>query len=176
MFGGIAEDVVLDHELSRPHGDIDIMVHRDELSQRERQCELLGFIDFEVYYEPILDRPLVLGGHKGSLNLELAICDKDGHDYYCTVIDDTGDLCSIYLPVDSFAHPVSLIEGTPIRTLSPLALYQIRAGLDITKSFGDLRPKDLVTQRRLKTAFFGGQAEAALRPRIEKFGPAEQQQ
>lgn len=71
VFGGIAEDALLDHELSRPHSDIDVMVLRDELSQRLRQCETLGFNDFEVYYEPIPDRALVLGEHSSGLNLEL---------------------------------------------------------------------------------------------------------
>jgi len=175
VFGGIAEDVLLDHELSRPHGDIDIMVLRDELAQRKRQCELLGFIDFEVYYEPIRGKPLVLGGHERSLNLELTLCDKDGHDYYCTDIDDSGDLRKIYLPDDSFGHPPTLIEGTPIHTLSPRALYQIRAALDVTRSFGGFRPKDVAAQRRLKTALLGDQTEAALRPRIEKFSSAKQQ-
>jgi hypothetical protein len=73
VFGGIAEDALLDHQLSRPHSDIDVMVLRDELSQRLVQCETLGFKGFEVYYEPIRDKPLVLGGRKGSLNLELGI-------------------------------------------------------------------------------------------------------
>jgi hypothetical protein len=68
VFGGIAEDILLDRELSRPHGDIDIMVLRDELTQRKRQRELLGFVDFEAYYEPIRGKPLVLGGHERSLS------------------------------------------------------------------------------------------------------------
>lgn len=167
VFGGIAEDALLDHELSRPHSDIDVMVLRDELSQRLGQCEALGFNGFEAYYEPIRDKPLVLGGHRGSLNLELGILDRDERGHYFTVTDRAGDLYRIYLPDDLFTYPVTLIEGTPIRTLSPLALYQVRAGLDITRTFGGLRPKDIAPQRRLRTVFLADRAEAALRPRIE---------
>jgi hypothetical protein len=172
VFGGIAEDALLYHELSRPHSDIDVMVLRGELGQRLRQCEALGFDGFEVYYEPVPGRPLVLGGHRGSLNLELGILDKDGHNHYFTVADEAGGLYNIYLPDGSFACPVTRIGGRPIQTLSPLALYQIRAGLDITRTFGGLRTKDIAAQRRLKAAFLADRAEEALRPRIERFGRA----
>ncbi len=94
--------------------------------------------------------------------------DTDDHGHYFAVVDEAGNLCNVYLPDELFTYPVNLIEGTPIHTLSPLALYQIRAGLGITRSFGGLRPKDMAVQRRLRTAFFAYQAEAALRPRIER--------
>lgn len=175
VFGGIAEDALLDSKLSRPHGDIDIMVLRAELSQRKEQCEQLGFSNLEVYYEPIGGRPLVLGGQEGGLNLELGVCDRYGDAHYFSVIDEAGDLCRIYAPDDIFAHAATVIEGTQIHTVSPLALYQIRAGLGITKSFGPPRSRDLAAQRRLRTNLLADHAEAALRPRIEKLSSAEQQ-
>jgi hypothetical protein len=144
------------------------MVLRDELGQRLSQCEALGFDGFEVYYEPIRGRPLVLGGHRGGLNLELGILDRDGRGHYFTVADEAGERYNIYLPDGSFAYPVTRIEGRPIQTLSPLALYQLRAGLDITRTFGGMRPKDIAPQRRLRAAFLADQAEEALRPRTEK--------
>jgi hypothetical protein len=58
VFGGVAEDALLDRRLSRPHADVDVMVARDELDQRKRQCDALGFRDFEVNYEAIRGRPL----------------------------------------------------------------------------------------------------------------------
>jgi len=167
VFGGIAEDALLDHQLSRPHSDIDVMVVRDELNERLGQCEALGFDGFEVFYEPIRDRPLVLGGHSGSLNLELGILDKDGAGPYFTVTDSAGELYRIKLPSDLFAYPATMIEDTPIHTLSPLALYQIRAGLDTAKTFGGLRPKDIAPQRRLRSVFLADRPHAALGPEIE---------
>jgi hypothetical protein len=175
VFGGVAEDALLDHKVSRPYADIDVMVLRDELGQRKSQCEALGFRDFEVNYEAIRGRPLVLGARVGSLNLELGVCDKDADGKYFTVIDEAGNLCNIRAPDDLFAYPVTSIEGTPIHTISPLALYQIREGLGITRSFGPLRPKDLAVQRRLKSAFFADHAEDTLKPRIEKLSSPERQ-
>jgi hypothetical protein len=170
VFGGIAEDALLDHEFSRPHSDIDVMVLRGELGRRLRQCEALGFDHFEAYYEPIPGRPSVLGGHRGGLNLEVGILDRDGRDRYLTVAAETGDLCNVYLPDDAFAYPVAWTEGRPIQTLSSLALYQIRAGLGVTGTFGGLCPKDIAAQRRLRAAFLADRAEEAPRPRFERLG------
>ena len=173
VFGGVAEDALLDHRLSRPHADVDVLVARDELGQRMRQCDPLGFHDFEVNYEAIRGKPLALSAQAGDLYLELGVCDSDADGYYFAVIDQGGDLCNIRVPDDLFAYPATLIEGTPVHTISPLALYQIREGLGITGSFGSLRPKDLAVQRRLKSAFLAGHTEERLRPRIEKLGPPE---
>jgi hypothetical protein len=101
------------------------------------------------------------------------VCDSDADGYYFAVVDRAGDLCNICVSDDLFAYPATLIEGTPVHTISPLALYQIREGLGITGSFGPLRPKDLAVQRRLKSAFLADHAEEELRPRIEKLGPPE---
>ena len=173
VFGGVAEDALLDRGLSRPHADIDLMVLRDELGQRTRQCEALGFRDFEVNYQAIRGRPLALGARAGDLYLELGVCDNDADGSYFTVIDDTGDLCNIRVPDDLFAYPATPINDTLIHTISPLALYQIREGLGITRAFGPLRTKDLAVQRRLRSAFFANLAEETLKPRIEKLGSPE---
>ena len=173
VFGGVAEDALLDRRLSRPHADVDVMVARDELGQRMRQCDAIGFRDFEVNYEAIRGRPLVLSAQAGELYLELGVCDSDTDGYYFAVIDQASHLCNIRVTEDLFAYPATLIEGTPVHTISPLALYQIREGLGITGSFGALRPKDLAVQHRLKSAFLADHAEEKLRPRIERLGPAE---
>jgi hypothetical protein len=173
VFGGVAEDALLDRRLSRPHADVDVMVAREELGQRMRQCDALGFRDFEVNYEAIRGSPLALGAQAGELYLELGVCDNDADGYYFAVIDQAGDLCNIRVPDDVFAYPATLIEGTPVHTISPLALYQIREGLGITGSFGPLRPKDLAVQRRLKSAFLADHTEEKLRPGIEKLGPPD---
>ena len=52
IFGGIAEAVLLDRALSPAHGDVDVLIRRDELESRTAQLAEHGFHDFAVHYEP----------------------------------------------------------------------------------------------------------------------------
>lgn len=167
IFGGIAETVLLDHELRPSHGDVDVVTRRDELKLRTEQLDELGFHDFAVYYEPRPGRPLVLGSSRDDLALELNLLDHDptGSPYFAVLTED-GPV-SISVPANLFDWPPTIIDGVPIRTLSPLALIQIRAGLTTTGVFGPPRlGKDDAQQARLIEAFFPDASEEALKPRI----------
>jgi hypothetical protein len=167
IFGGIAETVLLDGGLRPSHGDVDILIRRDEFELRTGQLGELGFHDFAVYYEPRPARPLVLGSSRDDVAVELNMLDHDaaGSPYFA-VRTEEGPV-SISVPGDLFDWPATIIDGVPIRTLSPLALIQIRAGLTATRVFGPLRPgKDDVQQARLIEAFFPDVSEESLKPRI----------
>jgi hypothetical protein len=167
IFGGIAEEVLLDGELSSSHGDVDVLTRREQLKLQTEQLAELGFRDFAVHYEPIPRRPLVLGSSRGDLVLELNLLDYDemGDPYFVVRIED-GPV-AISLPSDLLSWPPTIIDGVPIRTLSPLALVQIRAGLTATGVFGPPRPgKDGARQTRLIQAFFPDRDEEPLEPRI----------
>lgn len=71
----------------------------------------------------------------------------------------------VWLPPDAFAHPPSVLEGVRVRTLSPRALYHIRAG--VAETFGGFRPKERVSQAALRRRFFPEAAEADLAPDLE---------
>ncbi|MGH2539899.1 MAG: hypothetical protein ACRDGK_05220, partial [Actinomycetota bacterium] len=68
---------------------------------------------------------------------------------------------------DMFSWPPSELEGVDVRTISPLALYQIRAGLAIVGSMGPLRPKDVISQAALRERFFPGVSDERLQPFVE---------
>ena len=71
------------------------------------------------------------------------------------------------MPRDLFDWPPTIIDGVQIRTLSPLALIQIRAGVTATGVFGPPRPgKDEARQTRLIHAFFPDASDESHRPRI----------
>jgi hypothetical protein len=74
----------------------------------------------------------------------------------------------VYLPEDTFQYPATTLEGVAIRTISPLALYQMRAAFAVTGSFGELRANDLATQDQLRKTFFASQDEGQLMPNIVK--------
>jgi hypothetical protein len=167
IFGGIAEKALLDGALGSSHGDIDVLVRRDEFELRTGQLGELGFHDFAVYYEPRPARPLVLGSARGDLALELNLLDHDetGSPYFA-VRTEQGPV-SISMPADLFDWPPTILDGVTIRTLSPLALIQIRAGLTATGVFGPPRSaKDDAHQARLVETFFPDASEESLRPRI----------
>lgn len=167
VFGGIAEEVLLDRALSPAHGDVDVLTTRDQLELRVTQLGELGFRDFVVYYEPLPGRPLVLGSSRGDLALELNLADRDetGNPFFVVATED-GPV-AIWVTQDLFDWPPTIIDGVPIRTLSPLALVQVRAGLTATGVFGPPRPgKDEAHQARLIQAFFPDRDESSLMPRI----------
>jgi hypothetical protein len=73
----------------------------------------------------------------------------------------------VLLPSDLYAHPPVRIEGIEIRTASPLALYQLRAGIASQGSFGPLSEQQLSTRAQLRETSFPNRSEAELLPRTE---------
>ena len=61
LFGGVAEEVLLDRAVNPLHGDVDVLIPRDQFELRTEQLGKLGFRDFAVFYEPLPGRPLVPG-------------------------------------------------------------------------------------------------------------------
>ena len=74
----------------------------------------------------------------------------------------------IFLPEDTFRYPATTIEGMAIQTISPLALYHLRAISAMTRSRGEKRTKDLAMQARLLQAFLADKDEQTLTPRFVK--------
>ena len=77
-------------------------------------------------------------------------------------------LVRISLPDDALRHPIGSIDGAPIRTVSPLALYQLREAFIHTGVFGPPRAKDRAAQARLRQELLIDIQETDLSPRIRK--------
>lgn len=165
IFGGIAEDALLHGRFSRPHEDVDVLVYREELDARVEQAHALGFHAFHVRMMPRPGRPLVVGAIAGGLNLEYVVFDRTPEGRVSFDIPVPAGMRRVWLPEGAFDHPPSEVEGVQVRTLSPLALYQIRAA--VAETFGGFRPKDRVTQAALRRRFFAGVEEAKLAPEVE---------
>lgn len=166
ILGGVAEDTLLHGCLTRPHGDLDVLVPREELEWRVEQGRALGFSDFYVRMEAREGLPLVVGAVEGDLNLEFIVIDRDdaGASYF-DIPTPTGTN-RVWLPADTFAREPTLLANVPARTVSPLALYQVRLGA--LETFGGFRPKDHLAQAALRERFFAGVPEERLAPRIER--------
>jgi hypothetical protein len=169
VFGGFAEDALLHGTVSRPHSDVDVLVVRRELEARLEQLGRLGFDRFETYYDIAPGKPLVLHGERGGLHLELGVFElrPDGRPFFEVYAAD-GTLCRVTLAADARRHPSTKLGGVSIRTVSPLAQYQIRAGLKAVGAFGALRPKDIRAQALLKQRYFTHRDGESLLPEIER--------
>lgn len=165
VFGGVAEDAVLDATLSLPHADLDVLVQRDELAERLLQAESLGFGSIAPHYEPLPGRPLVLGGSADGLDLELGVVDRDAVGFYFVTGSPDGRLRRVDVTDDLFDHPPLEIDGTTVHVVSPLGLYQMRDAFIRLGTFGSPRDRDVTRQSRLRE-LLGDVEEEELAPRV----------
>jgi len=167
VFGGIAEDALLDGSITRPHGDLDVLVARTTLRQHLEQLGALGFAEFDVLFESSPGVPLVLGARNAGLNVELGVYDELVPGIASFVLPTHPNAVRVSLAADTLTYPVASMNGVPIRTISPLALYQLRQAFVSTGVFGPPRDKDRVAQARLRKELLRDAPEADLSPMID---------
>ena len=147
LFGGVAEDAVLDGRLTRPHEDVDVLIGREDLPMRLEQVAELGYHDFETWLADSQGRPQVLHGVSNDVHLEISIFDDDSFEF--TAPD--GKRYVLHLPDGDVDDPPRTLDGVEVRTVSPLALFQAtRQGLIEIGAFGPPRPKDVAVHPRLR--------------------------
>jgi hypothetical protein len=175
LFGGYAEDALLAGRVTRSHADVDWMFPRREFELRLAQARTLGFTDFQTVAEAAPGEPSYLFTHSGDLQIDLGISDDiDGRDWACLnriAFDIDGAPAPagyrIALPADTYQHPPVMIEGIRVRVASPLALYQLRAGIAAQGSFGPLSERQHAAARQLRDAFFPDQPVTQLAPEVQ---------
>lgn len=165
IMGGFAEDALLHGRATRPHEDIDLVVLREDLDRIVDRAEALGFGDpWHLRIAVDRSRPLVFGSIVDGVNLEIIVFDRDEEGRVYWEKPTEHGFARLYLPDDAFEAAPSTLDGIEVRTVSPLALYQIRAG--VVDLFGGMRPKDTVSQAALRERYFVGASEDSLSPRI----------
>lgn len=176
FIGGYAEDALLAGAVTRPHGDLDWIFPRHELEDRLAQAAALGFEGFGTWGEAAPGEPFYLSALNGDLQLELGITDEADGEHVLRVhklfFDLDGEQAvvgyQVHLPSDLYTYPQVELEGIRIRTPSPLAMYQFRAGIASQGSFGPLSERQLSSMAQLRETFFPDRSEAELMPRIER--------
>ena len=168
FMGGYAEDALLFHRIVEQHADLDVLVVRRQLNQCWQQLAVLGLVGPADDLREAPGYPLVLGASKDMPKIELWVCTPEPGGGYS--FDAAGQPAPtrwrIFLPEDTFRYPATTMEGMAIQTISPLALYQLRAVSAMTRSSGEKRTKDLAMQERLLRAFLTEKDEQALMPRF----------
>ena len=169
IMGGLAEDALLNHRITRQHSDIDVLTLRNQLNQCLEQFRSLGFPAFEVYLEESPGNPFVLGADANDLHIEIGVGNLDPTSgSYSFEVDGhvPSSRYRVFLPEDTLAYPATTLEGIKIHTISPLALYQMRAAFAVTGSFGEMSPNAIATQELLRKTFLADQDEGKLMPKI----------
>ena len=166
LFGGVAEDVLMSGDLDKPHGDVDLLVRRSSLTSAKDQCEQLGFGSLQIFYEPRAGLPLVLGSSDGTFDIELGVSDEEHGEHFFVAGDSQGRLFRVSLPSDVYEYPPTVIDGLTIHTISPLALYQMRAAFGSLRTFGDLRARDIEAQAQLLSTFLSDSEPDSWQPQL----------
>jgi hypothetical protein len=175
FMGGYAEDALLAGRVTREHEDIDVVLPRTELELRFAQLAELGFGSWETIGEAAPGVPFYLAGRDGELKLDLGVGDEHNGEHWMQVhklsFTVSGEEAPagyrLRLPDDLFEQPLVELEGIAIKPLSPLALYQMRAGVAKRNSFGPLSERHLLTLARLREQFFPDRSEEELLPPSE---------
>lgn len=168
LFGGWAEDALLHGKPSRPHDDIDLLVPLHDLDAVVGQVEGLGFTDTRIKFQVEEDKPIVIAAYRDGIELELIVYQEDprGRAFFDLPVGE--ELRKMWLPDDAFTH-VARLGALAVRTMTPLALYQVR---EFSKDvFGGFRDKDRVTQASLKAKYFASTPESKLVPQVASSGP-----
>jgi hypothetical protein len=171
VFGGFADDAVLGGKTTRPHDDVDVLIKRADLAEHLKRFVEWGFPRFEIYFEVVPGSPLVYHSAADGIDLELGVYDElqSGRPSFVLPMDDR--LTRVTLSSDCFTHPVGRIDGVPIRTISPLALYQMRSAIMRTGVFGPPRPKDEAAQAHLVASLLADMPTETLEPDFSPYPP-----
>jgi hypothetical protein len=170
IMGGFAEDALLFHRITGQHADLDVLVIRPQLNRHLQQLTAFGLAESATSLEEGLRHPLILRAGGNSPDIEIWVSTLEPSGGYS--LDVGGQPPSsryrIFLPEDTFQYPATMIEGIAIQTVSPLALYQLRAISAMTRHVGAKRAKDLAMQEQLRQTFLTDQDERTLTPRLMK--------
>jgi hypothetical protein len=164
LMGGFAEDVLL-QDIQGEHADLDVLVVRLDLHRVLGPLSALGWRAAGGHDIP--GEPQVLLASVGDPPVELWACDPapGGYD-----LDLPGRAASsryrVTLPEDVFEHPATTIDGITLQTVSPLALYQLRAVSAMTRSAGARLERDLRMKERLRGAFLRDVDEGRMAPKL----------
>lgn len=176
LAGGFAEDALLHHGPSREHFDIDWFMMREDIADYTALAKSLGFKTFGTYGANVSGDPVYMSCTVDeSLWVDFVIADKDDGRIYIEfgkfLFDDPHvpplKPIRIYLDTKLFEYPRTEFDGFKVQTISPLALYQMRVGLHVNKTMGELREKDKVSMKALKERFFADNTDEELIPRTE---------
>jgi len=141
LIGGIAEDALLGHVISRQRADVDFLVEESSWETVQAQLEPLGAVGFEPRFVGPDGRALAFASHNDELEVEVWLCRPAFRG--CAVVlpgrdaaDGRRAFFELQLGADTFLFPAAVLEDVSVQTVSPLALTLLR--LTSAQTRGDL--------------------------------------
>jgi hypothetical protein len=180
FMGGYAEDALLAGTVTRPHGDVDLLLLRRDLDLRLEQLSQLRFESLETWGESAPGMPFYLYGKSGDVSLDIGVADLDDGQPYLDVYRLAFEIDGkpapagyrVYLPIGTFDHPAVEIDGISMKPADPLALYQLRIGIAGRGSFGELTERQRRSSQLLRERFLSDVPGEQLTPRVEPLDSA----
>jgi hypothetical protein len=138
----------------------------------------MGFKPCVIYGKTADGKPFYISCRdKNDVNVEVTIVDTDHKGrIYVEIAEFLNFDASrfpplkpfrLYFPTDTFKYPPIEFDGLKIQTISPLALYQYKAGMHVYRTFGEYRDKDIKSMQALKNRFFPDKNSEELTPKTE---------
>lgn len=176
FMGGYAEDALLAGRVTRAHEDVDVLIPREQQALLLAQLAELGFTDWETWGEAAPGVPFYLFGQNGELKIDVGIADESDGAYWIRVHrlaftvggEEAPAGYQVRLPDALFDQPSVELNGIALTPISPLALYQLRAGIAQKNSFGPLSERHLDMLARLRERFFPDRTQEELLPPVEQ--------
>lgn len=170
VMGGFAEEALLFHCITGQHADLDVLVMGHQLNQHLQQLAALGLTESAPSLAKVPGHPLILRASVDNPQIELWVSTLTPSGDYSFDVEGQPppSRYRIFLPEDTFHYPGTTIEGIAIQTVSPLALYQLRAVSAMTRHVGEKREKDLARQEQLRQTFLADRDERKLTPKLIK--------
>ncbi len=170
IMGGFAEDALLFHRITGQHADLDVLATRPQLHRQLPQLIVLGLAEPTTSLDEVSKHPLILSARENSPHIEIWVSTPEPSRGYSFEVDgqSPSNRFRIYLPEDTFHYPATMIEDIAIQTVSPLALYHLRAISAMTRHVGEKRAQDLAMQEQLRQTFLEDQDEQKLTPKLRQ--------
>lgn len=156
LVGGYADEALLTGKITREHHDVDLVTKRQHVEVVKIGYQNLGYHVEEVV-ETGAEKPYKLLLKKGNSEIDVAILNLDAETNQPYIdIKGEGERFRVLFTADTYDFPQQSLEGIEVRTLSPLALIQMKNTASIIGRF-EPRKKDKISQRDLGDKYFPGE-------------------
>ena len=154
LYGGYAEEALLNSSVTRSHHDVDMVVLRKDGDDVKLALENIG-CNVQECTEEGGEKPYKFLVKKDEVEADIAFLDWDeerGQPYADTKTTD-GKKVRVYFDKEGFGQQPQNLGNLSVETVSPLMQMQMREAFWLVKR-GKPRQQDLEKQEELRQKFF----------------------